>query len=61
LQVATEIEKGSSGLVFYIQIFASAAHLNIQIHVITLDGLYERNSTRRLKLYVAQLPTIALE
>ena len=56
LQAAAGIEKGLSGLVVFIQIFGSAANLNIHFHVIALDGVYEKKSTGRLKFYAAQAP-----
>ena len=57
LRRAAGIEKGLSGLVVFIQRFGSAANRNIHFHVITLDGVYEKKSTGRLKFYAAQAPT----
>lgn len=58
LQSAAGIEKGLSGLVVFIQRFGSAANLNIHFRVITLDGVYEKKTTGRLKFYAAQAAAV---
>jgi uncharacterized protein YbaR (Trm112 family) len=57
LRSASQCPFGLTGAVLFMQRFGSGANLNVHLHVVALDGSYERKSTGRLKFYNATAPT----
>lgn len=57
LQRESGVGAGLTGCVVFMQRFGSAANLNVHLHIIALDGAYEKKSTGRLKFYNTIAPT----
>lgn len=45
-----------AGMVVFVQRFGSAANLNVHLHILAIDGVYEEKSTGRVKFYHARSP-----
>jgi ribosomal protein S27AE len=56
LRSESGIEEGKTGFVSFVQRFGSAANLNVHLHIIALDGSYDKKSTGRLKFYPSGAP-----
>jgi hypothetical protein len=57
LRKQANVSNGITGSVVFIQRFGSAANLNVHLHIVALDGVYEKKSTGDLKFYNAAAPT----
>jgi hypothetical protein len=57
LRKQANVSNGITGSVVFIQRFGSAANLNVHLHIVALDGVYEKKSTGALKFYNAAAPT----
>jgi hypothetical protein len=57
LQRESGIPDGQPGAVVFVQRFGSAANLNVHLHIVAIDGVYELKSTGRLKFYNARAPS----
>ena len=57
LQRESGIPDGLTGEVVFVQRFGSAANLNLHLHIIAIDGVYEEKSTGRMKYYNAKAPS----
>ena len=57
LQRESDIPDGLTGSVVFVQRFGSAANLNVHLHIVAMDGVYEVKSTGRLKFYNAKAPS----
>ncbi|MEI7591187.1 MAG: transposase, partial [Deltaproteobacteria bacterium] len=57
LRKQANVSNGVTGSVVFIQRFGSAANLNVHLHIVALDGVYEQKSTGDLKFYNAAAPT----
>lgn len=57
LRFESSVADGLAGFVVFMQRFGSAGNLNVHLHIIALDGVYEQKSTGRLKFTPASAPT----
>jgi hypothetical protein len=49
--------KIQGGVIAFVQRFGSALNLNIHVHFLALDGVFEAKSTGEMKFYAAKSPT----